>query len=57
MDILDNVWGVNFDMGTNVIDVYVNYLRKKIDKDYENKLLNTVVGMGYVLKESDEKSN
>jgi two-component system, OmpR family, copper resistance phosphate regulon response regulator CusR len=44
-------------MGTNVVDVYVNYLRKKIDKDKENKLIHTVVGMGYVLKESYEKSN
>jgi two-component system, OmpR family, copper resistance phosphate regulon response regulator CusR len=57
VDILDSVWGVQFDMGTNVVDVYVNYLRKKIDKDKPNKLLHTVVGMGYVLKESDEKSN
>lgn len=57
VEILDNVWGVQFDMGTNVVDVYVNYLRKKIDKDKANKLFHTVVGMGYVLKESDEKSN
>lgn len=52
MDILESVWGVNFDMGTNVVDVYVNYLRKKIDKDKMNKLIHTVVGMGYVLKDS-----
>ena len=51
VDILENVWEVNFDLGTNVIDVYINYLRKKIDKDFEEKLLHTVVGMGYVLKE------
>ncbi|MBX9853469.1 MAG: response regulator transcription factor [Cytophagaceae bacterium] len=57
VDILENVWGVNFDMGTNVVDVYVNYLRKKIDKDKQNKLIHTVVGMGYVLKETYEKSN
>jgi DNA-binding response OmpR family regulator len=50
MDILENVWEVNFDLGTNVIDVYINYLRKKIDKDYEVKLIHTVVGMGYVMK-------
>lgn len=51
VDILENVWEVNFDLGTNVIDVYINYLRKKIDKDFDEKLLHTVVGMGYVLKE------
>ena len=51
-EILDTVWGVNFDMGTNVVDVYVNYLRKKIDSTTENKLIHTVIGMGYVMKES-----
>src|SRR5690606_32343499 len=51
-DILENVWGVNFDIGTNVVDVYVNYLRKKIDKATNGKLINTVIGMGYVLRES-----
>lgn len=57
MDILEKVWGVDFDMGTNVVDVYVNYLRKKIDKDQKAKLIHTVIGMGYVLKEADEDSN
>lgn len=52
IDILENVWDVNFNMGTNVVDVYVNYLRKKIDKDFETKLINTVIGMGYVMKDS-----
>ena len=57
VDILENVWEVNFDLGTNVIDVYVNYLRNKIDKNFSPKLIHTVVGMGYVLKESyDENS-
>lgn len=51
-DILENIWGVNFDMGTNVVDVYVNYLRKKIDKLTDKKLIHTVIGMGYVLRES-----
>lgn len=51
MDILENVWDINFDLGTNVVDVYMNYLRNKIDKPFEQKLLQTVVGMGYVLKE------
>jgi heavy metal response regulator len=49
--IAHHVWGVDFDTFTNVIDVYVNYLRKKIDADFETKLLHTVRGVGYVLKE------
>jgi heavy metal response regulator len=49
--IAQHVWGVDFDTFTNVIDVYVNYLRKKIDADFEPKLLHTVRGVGYVLKE------
>lgn len=49
--ILDNVWNINFDMNTNVVDVYINYLRKKIDKPYGRKLLHTIKGLGYVLKE------
>lgn len=48
--ILDNVWNINFDMNTNVVDVYINYLRKKIDKPYENKLIHTIKGLGYVIK-------
>lgn len=51
VDIAEAVWDINFDTGTNVIDVYINYLRKKIDKDTPVKLIHTVVGMGYVLKE------
>jgi DNA-binding response OmpR family regulator len=52
VDILEEVWGVNFDMGTNVVDVYVNYLRKKVDNNFEPKLIHTVIGMGYVMKEA-----
>ncbi len=52
IDILEEVWGVNFDIGTNVVDVYVNYLRKKIDAHADQKLLHTVIGMGYVLKDN-----
>ena len=48
--IAQHVWGVDFDTFTNVIDVYVNYLRKKIDTDFEPKLVHTVRGVGYVLK-------
>lgn len=48
--ILDNVWDINFDMNTNVVDVYINYLRKKIDKPFSNKLIHTIKGLGYVIK-------
>jgi heavy metal response regulator len=51
--IAQHVWGVDFDTFTNVIDVYVNYLRKKIDADFDPKLLHTVRGVGYVLKEPE----
>ncbi len=50
--LLENVWDINFNMGTNVVDVYINYLRKKIDANYEPKLIHTVIGMGYILKEA-----
>ena len=48
--IAQRVWGLHFDTLTNVIDVYVNYLRRKIDTDSEPKLLHTVRGTGYVLR-------
>jgi two-component system, OmpR family, copper resistance phosphate regulon response regulator CusR len=51
LDILEDVWGVNFDMGTNVVDVYVNYLRKKMDNPFDQKLIHTVIGMGYALRD------
>ncbi len=50
-DIAERVWDLDFDTKTNVIDVYVNFLRKKIDKDFEPKLIHTQVGMGYIMKE------
>jgi len=49
--IAEHVWGIQFDTLTNVIDVYVNYLRRKIDADFEPKLLHTLRGVGYVMKE------
>ncbi len=49
--ISDHVWDYNFDSMTNIVDVYVNYLRRKIDSDREHKLIHTVRGVGYVLKE------
>jgi two-component system copper resistance phosphate regulon response regulator CusR len=51
VDISERVWSLNFDTATNVIDVYISYLRKKIDKGFSPKLLHTVVGMGYVMRE------
>lgn len=50
-DIAESVWDLSFDTGTNIIDVYINYLRKKIDKDFSPKLIHTLIGMGYVLRE------
>lgn len=49
-DIAVKVWDIDFDTKTNVIDVYVNFLRNKIDRDFEPKLIHTQVGMGYMLK-------
>lgn len=55
MELLENVWGIDFNMSTNVVDVYVNYLRKKVDINPGRKLIHTMIGMGYILKE-DRKS-
>ncbi|MBW0177849.1 response regulator transcription factor [Sediminibacterium sp.] len=52
MEILENVWDIDFNLGTNVVDVYVNYLRKKIDKNRDAKLIHTMIGMGYMMKEN-----
>ena len=51
--IIENVWGIDFDPGTNIIDVYVNYLRKKIDKDFEPKLIHTKFGFGFYCSEAE----
>jgi two-component system copper resistance phosphate regulon response regulator CusR len=50
--ILENVWDVNHDLGTNVVEVYINYLRKKIDHDFQVPLIKTVVGKGYTIKDT-----
>ncbi|MFT3855878.1 MAG: response regulator transcription factor [Ilumatobacteraceae bacterium] len=50
--IAETVWGLNYDRGTNLIDVYINYLRSKIDKGFSPTLIHTVIGMGYVLKDN-----
>ncbi|MCC7506790.1 MAG: response regulator transcription factor [Saprospiraceae bacterium] len=49
-EITEKVWDVNFDTGTNVVDVYINFLRKKIDRNFEPKLIQTKQGVGYFLK-------
>ncbi|KAB7731098.1 response regulator [Rudanella paleaurantiibacter] len=49
--IAEHVWDINFDSGTNIVEVYINYLRKKIDRDFPTKLIHTQFGMGYVFKE------
>ncbi|WP_460922749.1 response regulator transcription factor [Pontibacter brevis] len=54
VDITEQVWETSFDTGSNVIDVYINFLRKKVDKGHSTKLIHTLVGMGYVLREQDE---
>jgi two-component system copper resistance phosphate regulon response regulator CusR len=50
-EIARNVWNLDFDTGTNTVEVYVNYLRRKVDRDFEKKLIHTQFGMGYVMKE------
>ncbi len=52
--IAQHVWNVSFDMESNVIDVYVKLLRKKIDRDFDKPLIRTIVGAGYVLRDEDE---
>lgn len=49
--IAEAVWGIGFNRGTNLIDVYINYLRSKIDKGFPTPLIHTVIGMGYILKD------
>lgn len=51
--IIENVWGIDFDPCTNIIDVYVNYLRKKIDRDFEPKIIHTKFGFGFYCSEKE----
>ena len=53
--IAEQVWKINFDTGTNFIDVYMSYLRNKIEKGFKSKLIHTVIGMGYILKADNSK--
>lgn len=51
----DHIWNYDYEGGTNVVDVYISYLRKKIDEGYANKLIHTVRGRGYVMREGTAK--
>lgn len=55
-DILENVWDINHDLGTNVVDVYINYVRKKIDHGHANPIVKTVIGMGYTIKDINREN-
>jgi len=50
-EIAEKVWDINFETSTNVIEVYINYLRNKMDKPFDKKLIHTLFGSGYILKE------
>jgi two-component system copper resistance phosphate regulon response regulator CusR len=50
-EIAEKVWDINFENNSNVVEVYVNYLRNKMDKPFEKKLIHTVFGQGYILKD------
>lgn len=49
-ELAKNVWKIDFDTGTNMVEVYVNYLRRKVDKEFERKLIHTQFGMGYIIR-------
>ena len=53
-EIAEKVWDLDFDTGTNVIEVYVNYLRNKVDKGFPQKLIHTQFGLGYVFRQPEE---
>lgn len=56
-EIAEKVWDMTFDSGTNFIEVYISYLRRKVDKDFEHKLIHTKSGMGFILKEEHENTD
>jgi two-component system copper resistance phosphate regulon response regulator CusR len=53
-NIVEHVWDMNYELGTNVVNVYIHHLRSKIDKDFATKLIHTIRGVGYVMKETAE---
>lgn len=54
LELIEKVWDINFDTGTNVVDVFINFLRKKMDNDFSPKLIHTRFGLGYVFREGEE---
>ena len=54
IELTEKVWDVNFDTGTNVVDVYINFLRKKLDTNFDKRLIHTRIGLGYLLKEEED---
>ena len=54
VEIAEKVWDIDFDISTNVVEVYINYLRNKIDKPFSQKLIHTMFGVGYILKEETQ---
>lgn len=54
LELTEKIWGIDFDTGTNVVDVYINFLRKKIDTGFPSRLIHTRVGLGYMLKAEEE---
>lgn len=57
VEIAEKVWNTNFDTGTNFIDVYINYLRNKIDKGFDTKLIRTKTGVGFIFTSDDENKD
>lgn len=53
-EILNTVWGIDYDSNTNVVDVYISYLRNKVDTDFDNKLIQTVKGRGYLIRTQED---
>ncbi len=51
IELTEHVWNIDFDTNTNIIEVYINYLRNKVDKPYDKKLIHTIFGIGYILKD------
>lgn len=55
LELVEQLWGLNFDTGTNIVEVYINFLRKKIDTGFEPRLIHTRIGMGYYLSENQDE--
>jgi len=55
--IAEHVWNYDFEYNSNIVEVYIRYLRRKIDENFENKLIHTIRGVGYLFKDKNEKSD